>query len=104
MQEKSENTISIQELNQDPNNARLRTDRSAKLISESLVVEDVADIFKIAGLEKLDISILSEEFLKEVDSKMMPKWLQLLPLIGVFQVLIVMMNVYTLYLELTKKK
>src|SRR6056300_616025 len=37
-----------------------------KLISESLVVEDVADIFKIAGLEKLDISILSEEFLKEV--------------------------------------
>ena len=36
MQEKSENTISIQELNQDPNNARLRTDRSAKLISESL--------------------------------------------------------------------
>ena len=37
-----------------------------QLISESLVVEDVADIFKIAGLEKLDISILSEEFLKEV--------------------------------------
>ena len=36
MQEKLENTISIQELNQDPNNARLRTDRSAKLISESL--------------------------------------------------------------------
>ena len=45
-----------------------------------------------------------EEFLKDIDSKMMPKWLQLLPLIGVFQVLIVMMNVYTLYLELTKKK
>ena len=37
-----------------------------QLISESLVVEDVADVFKIAGLEKLDISILSEEFLQEV--------------------------------------
>ena len=37
-----------------------------QLVSESLVVEDVSDIFTIAGLEKLDISILSEEFLKEV--------------------------------------
>ena len=37
-----------------------------QLISESLVVEDVADIFKIAGIEKMDISILSDEFLKEV--------------------------------------
>ena len=36
MQEKSENLISIQDLNKDPKNARLRTDRSAKLISESL--------------------------------------------------------------------
>jgi type I restriction enzyme, R subunit len=37
-----------------------------QLVSESLVVEDVSDIFTIAGLNKLDISILSEEFLKEV--------------------------------------
>ena len=37
-----------------------------QLVSESLVVEDVSDIFTIAGLKKLDISILSEEFLKEV--------------------------------------
>ena len=36
MQEKSDNLISIQDLNKDPKNARLRTDRSAKLISESL--------------------------------------------------------------------
>ena len=36
MQEKSENMISIQDLNKDQKNARLRTDRSAKLISESL--------------------------------------------------------------------
>ena len=36
MQEKSENLISIQDLNKDPKNARVRTDRSAKLISDSL--------------------------------------------------------------------
>jgi type I restriction enzyme R subunit len=37
-----------------------------QLVSESLVAEGVTDIFKIAGLETPDISILSEEFLKEV--------------------------------------
>ena len=37
-----------------------------QLVSESLVVEGVSDVFKIAGLETPDISILSEEFLKEV--------------------------------------
>ena len=37
-----------------------------QLVSESLVSEGVSDIFKIAGLETPDISILSEEFLKEV--------------------------------------
>lgn len=37
-----------------------------QLVSESLVAEGVSDIFKIAGLETPDISILSEEFLKEV--------------------------------------
>ncbi|MDA8781002.1 DUF3387 domain-containing protein, partial [Gammaproteobacteria bacterium] len=37
-----------------------------QLVSESLVAEGVSDIFKIAGLETPDISILSEEFLNEV--------------------------------------
>tara|TARA_Y100000590_G_scaffold74928_1_gene82766 strand:- start:1152 stop:4250 length:3099 start_codon:yes stop_codon:yes gene_type:complete len=37
-----------------------------QLVSESIVAEGVSDIFKIAGLETPDISILSEEFLKEV--------------------------------------
>ena len=37
-----------------------------QLVSESLVAEGVTDIFKIAGLKTPDISILSEEFLKEV--------------------------------------
>ena len=37
-----------------------------QLVSESLVAEGVSDIFKIAGLKTPDISILSEEFLKEV--------------------------------------
>ncbi len=37
-----------------------------QLVSESLVAGGVADIFQIAGLEAPDISILSDEFLKEV--------------------------------------
>tara|TARA_B100001057_G_scaffold499736_1_gene611525 strand:+ start:5456 stop:8557 length:3102 start_codon:yes stop_codon:yes gene_type:complete len=37
-----------------------------QLVSDSLVTEGVSDIFKIAGLKTPDISILSEEFLKEV--------------------------------------
>ena len=37
-----------------------------QLGSASLVAEGVSDIFNIAGLETPDISILSEEFLKEV--------------------------------------
>ncbi len=37
-----------------------------QLVSESLVADGVSDIFKIAGLDTPDISILSEEFLKEV--------------------------------------
>ena len=44
------------------------------------------------------------EFIKNIDSNIMPKWLQLLPYIGLFQLLIVCLNVYTLYIELTKKK
>ena len=37
-----------------------------QLVSESLVAEGVTDIFKIAGIETPDISILSDDFLKEV--------------------------------------
>ena len=37
-----------------------------QLVSEALVGEGVSDIFKIAGLKNPDISILSDEFLKEV--------------------------------------
>ena len=37
-----------------------------QLVSESLVSEGVSDIFSIAGIKTPDISILSEEFLKEV--------------------------------------
>ena len=42
-----------------------------QLVSESLVSGGVADVFKIAGLESPDISILSDEFLAEV--KKMPQ-------------------------------
>jgi type I restriction enzyme R subunit len=42
-----------------------------QLVSESLVGDGVADVFKIAGLESPDISILSDEFLAEV--KKMPQ-------------------------------
>ena len=42
-----------------------------QLVSESLVGDCVADVFKIAGLESPDISILSDEFLAEV--KKMPQ-------------------------------
>jgi type I restriction enzyme R subunit len=42
-----------------------------QLVSESLVGGGVTDIFKIAGLESPDISILSDEFLAEV--KKMPQ-------------------------------
>jgi type I restriction enzyme R subunit len=42
-----------------------------QLVSESLVGDGVTDIFKIAGLETPDISILSDEFLAEV--KKMPQ-------------------------------
>ena len=37
-----------------------------QLVSQAVVGEGVADIFKLAGLESPDISILSEDFLKEV--------------------------------------
>ena len=37
-----------------------------QLVSESLVADGVSDIFKMAGIKTPDISILSEEFLKEV--------------------------------------
>ena len=37
-----------------------------QLVSESLVAGGVSDIFQIAGLKSPDISILSDEFLKEV--------------------------------------
>ena len=42
-----------------------------QLVSESLVGDGVADVFKIVGLESPDISILSDEFLAEV--KKMPQ-------------------------------
>jgi type I restriction enzyme R subunit len=37
-----------------------------QIVSKALVSDEVVDIFKVAGLEKPDISILSEEFLAEV--------------------------------------
>jgi len=37
-----------------------------QLVSQAVVGEGVADVFKLAGLESPDISILSEDFLKEV--------------------------------------
>ena len=37
-----------------------------QLLSQAIVGEGVADVFKLAGLESPDISILSENFLKEV--------------------------------------
>ena len=39
-----------------------------QLVSRALVSDEVVDIFKVAGLEKPDISILSEEFLAEVQN------------------------------------
>ena len=38
-----------------------------QLISRSVVADDVVDIFTAAGMDKPEISILSEEFLKEVE-------------------------------------
>lgn len=40
--------------------------RLKQLVSQAVVGEGVADVFKLAGLESPDISILSEDFLKEV--------------------------------------
>ncbi len=37
-----------------------------QLVSQAVVGEGVSDVFKLAGLESPDISILSEDFLKEV--------------------------------------
>ncbi len=37
-----------------------------QLVSQAVVGDGVADVFKLAGLESPDISILSEDFLKEV--------------------------------------
>ena len=37
-----------------------------QLVSQAVVGEGVADVFKLAGLESPDISVLSEDFLKEV--------------------------------------
>ena len=44
-----------------------------------------------------------ENYLVEVESTVMSKWYQLLPIIGLFQSSILLFNIYTLYLELTKK-
>ena len=44
-----------------------------------------------------------EFYLKDIDSEILPKWLNLLPFIGVVQVLILLSNLYTLYLQMTKK-
>jgi type I restriction enzyme R subunit len=40
--------------------------RLRQLLSEALVADGFTDVFKIAGLEKPDISILSDQFLAEV--------------------------------------
>ncbi len=40
--------------------------RLKQLVSQAIVGEGVADIFKLAGLDTPDISILSEDFLKDV--------------------------------------
>jgi type I restriction enzyme R subunit len=37
-----------------------------QLVSQAVVGDGVADVFKLAGLESPDISVLSEDFLKEV--------------------------------------
>ena len=37
-----------------------------QLLSRAIIGEGVTDVFKLAGLESPDISILSDEFLKEV--------------------------------------
>jgi type I restriction enzyme R subunit len=37
-----------------------------QLLSESLVADGITDVFKVAGLDKPDISILSDQFLAEV--------------------------------------
>lgn len=45
-----------------------------QLLSEALVTDGITDVFKVAGLAKPDISILSDQFLAEV-SKILPKTL-----------------------------
>ena len=44
-----------------------------------------------------------ENYLMKIESNVIPKWNQLLPIIGLFQTAILLFNVYTLYLQITKK-
>ena len=44
-----------------------------------------------------------ENYLMKIESNVIPKWNQLLPIIGLFQTSILLFNVYTLYLQITKK-
>ena len=42
-------------------------ERIASLMAKTIISEDVIDIYSVLGLDNPDISILSDEFLKEVD-------------------------------------
>lgn len=52
--------------NRPPTQDELMEGAIKQLISKSVVSDGIMDIFKVAGLEKPDISILSDEFLEEI--------------------------------------
>lgn len=46
-----------------------------QLVSKSVISEEVVDIFAAAGLDKPDLSILSDEFLEEIRNLPQKIWL-----------------------------
>lgn len=54
-----------------PENNQTLEERLTKLVDDHLLTKEQVDLFKVAGIEKPDISILDENFLKDTEKKSM---------------------------------
>lgn len=52
-----------------PENNQTLEERLTKLVDDHLLTKEPVDLFKVAGIEKPDISILDENFLKDTEKK-----------------------------------
>lgn len=52
-----------------PENAQTLEERLTKMVDDHLLAKEPVDLFEVAGIEKPDISILDEDFLKDTQEK-----------------------------------